>query len=115
MKQVDFFEKARARGPSGAMMWTVAILASFYGYYKIAQGNEVLSKEKFYEREARITMVPFLQAEADLTYLSEKQKFLDKEAEIMKDVPGWEVGKSVYLTKRWVPENFFPLSKFHKK
>lgn len=27
----------------------------------------------------------------------------DEEALIMKDVPGWEVGKSVYNTSKWIP------------
>ncbi|NXN90890.1 NDUAD dehydrogenase, partial [Rhinopomastus cyanomelas] len=27
----------------------------------------------------------------------------DEEAKIMKDVPGWKVGESVYNTTRWVP------------
>ena len=28
---------------------------------------------------------------------------LKKEAEAMKDIPGWEVGKSVYNSRKWVP------------
>ena len=27
----------------------------------------------------------------------------EEEALIMKDVPGWEVGKSVYHTSKWIP------------
>lgn len=27
----------------------------------------------------------------------------EEEALIMKDVPGWEVGKSVYNTSKWIP------------
>ena len=29
--------------------------------------------------------------------------FEKEEAEIMKDVPGWVVGESVYNTKKWIP------------
>jgi NADH dehydrogenase (ubiquinone) 1 alpha subcomplex subunit 13 len=29
--------------------------------------------------------------------------FEEEEALIMKDIPGWEVGKSVYNTKKWIP------------
>ena len=29
--------------------------------------------------------------------------FEEEEALIMKDVPGWEVGKSVYNTEKWIP------------
>lgn len=28
---------------------------------------------------------------------------MKKEAEVMKDIPGWEVGKSVYNSRKWVP------------
>uniref|UniRef100_A0A8C0HN07 NADH dehydrogenase [ubiquinone] 1 alpha subcomplex subunit 13 n=1 Tax=Buteo japonicus TaxID=224669 RepID=A0A8C0HN07_9AVES len=28
---------------------------------------------------------------------------LDEEAKIMKDVPGWKVGESLFHTDRWVP------------
>lgn len=31
------------------------------------------------------------------------KKFEKEEAEIMKDVPGWTVGKSVYNTDKWIP------------
>lgn len=33
----------------------------------------------------------------------EEDAKLKKEAEVMKDIPGWEVGKSVYNTRKWVP------------
>ncbi|KAL7556786.1 hypothetical protein ACA910_005227 [Epithemia clementina (nom. ined.)] len=113
--KIDFFEKARARGPSGATLWTAAIIATIYGYYMIGVANDTQSKENFLEREARITMVPFLQAEADLAYIAQKNKQLAREAEIMKDVPGWKVGESVYRTKRWVPDQYDPFNSFHKK
>lgn len=29
----------------------------------------------------------------------------EEEALIMKDVPGWKVGESVYHTERWIPPN----------
>ena len=33
------------------------------------------------------------------------KEFDKEEAVIMKDVPGWKVGDSVYNTKKWVPPN----------
>ena len=33
------------------------------------------------------------------------KSFEAEEAEIMKDVPGWKVGESVYNTDKWVPPN----------
>ena len=29
--------------------------------------------------------------------------FEEEEAQIMKDVPGWKVGESVYHADRWIP------------
>lgn len=31
---------------------------------------------------------------------------LTKEAEIMKDVPGWKVGEKLYENDRWAPQGF---------
>ena len=96
-------------------MWGAGIFATVYGYWMITNENTRISKENFLEREARITMVPFLQAESDLAYIAQKEKALAFERETMKDVPGWKVGESVYLSNRWVPEPFSPLNKFTKK
>jgi hypothetical protein len=36
-------------------------------------------------------------------FVKEWHKYLEYEADIMKDVPGWKVGESVYNSGRWVP------------
>lgn len=36
-------------------------------------------------------------------FVSEWNKYLDYEADVMKDVPGWKVGKNVYNSARWMP------------
>lgn len=36
-------------------------------------------------------------------FVREWKKYLEYEAEVMKDVPGWKVGESVYNSGRWVP------------
>lgn len=41
-----------------------------------------------------------MQAEVDRKYSRELREQLEREAEVMKDVPGWEVGKPAYV-KRW--------------
>ena len=65
------------------------------------------------KRDARINILPLLQAEEDRRYsrkwpFNEWQSYLrmeahvhKKEAEIMKDVPGWKVGEST-IKSRWV-------------
>ena len=74
-----------------------------YGFYKIGQTNIETREEKFYERRARYAMAPLLQAEADREYLERELVILQKEKEIMKDHPEWEVGKSPFFSKRFMP------------
>ncbi len=50
-----------------------------------------------------------LQAELDRDTYRRAQASLRREAEIMKDVPGWKVGDSVYNSKRYVPPSVFVL------
>lgn len=55
------------------------------------------------EMEARIALMPLLQAEHDRRTLQILRENLEEEAIVMKDVPGWKVGESTYHTDRWVP------------
>ena len=36
-------------------------------------------------------------------FVKEWKKYLEEEARIMKDVPGWKVGESVYNSGKWMP------------
>lgn len=36
-------------------------------------------------------------------FVSEWKKYLEYEADVMKDVPGWKVGENVYNSGRWMP------------
>jgi len=69
--------------------------------------NHERSGEKLAEREARYAMAPVLQAEEDRWYVAREREILKEEARIMKDVPGWVVGESVYHGKRWVPRQTY--------
>ena len=61
----------------------------------------MLKEEK---RQARINIVPVLQAEEDIRFVRERREELENEKELMKNVPGWEVGASPYSSnKRWIP------------
>ncbi|URD75221.1 NADH dehydrogenase (ubiquinone) 1 alpha subcomplex [Musa troglodytarum] len=59
-----------------------------------------LKEEKYAARRA---ILPILQAEEDERFVKEWNKYLEEEARIMKDVPGWKVGESVYNSGKWVP------------
>ena len=39
----------------------------------------------------------------DNRYCAAEAAKLEREREVMKDIPGWEVGKSVYHTRKWMP------------
>ena len=57
---------------------------------------------------ARRDIFPYLQAEQDVRYQEDREKWNAWEADVMSDVAGWEVGKCVYKTRDW----FAPMPKF---
>ena len=98
------------------MIWGVATASIMFGFYRIGSLNKERSQELLEERKARYAMAPILQAEEDKWYAARQADIIAKEAEIMKNVPGWKPGESVYnSTDRWVPPNFSPLNKHTKK
>ena len=62
--------------------------------------------------DARIAIYPLLLAENDRIILKRMKDFEIAELEIMKDVPGWRSGESVYFTEKWIAphsDNTYPL------
>merc|ERR1712070_921435 len=92
------------RGPSGFAMFFASAAVIAYGMYTVGQGNikrRELREEKFASRRA---IVPLWQAEEDRRWVAAKAAATAMEAEIMKDVPGWKAGASVYSEGcKWVP------------
>jgi len=74
-----------------------------YGFYRVGQGNQERNQQRLAERQVRYALAPILQAEADREYMRKEMENLKKEAEVMKDVPGWQVGKSPYNSGVWMP------------
>lgn len=72
------------------------------GMIGLAFSNRRRRARRFEEQEAKITLFPLLMAEADRRKLLAMKRLRDEEAIIMKDVPGWVVGESVYNSERWV-------------
>ncbi|KAI9000805.1 GRIM-19 [Trametes punicea] len=84
------------RGPSGLVILGGVTAVCAYGFYRVGKGNlekRELQREKVW---SRIHLVPLLLAEGDRDAYRRQQAALEREREIMKDVPGWEPGKSVY-------------------
>lgn len=87
-----------SRGFRPSIWLGMLIAMSSYGFYKVIQGNREqieLSREKLH---ARINILPLLQAEQDRDILRRSLAYYNREAEIMKDVPWWEV-KNTYSDK----------------
>jgi NADH dehydrogenase (ubiquinone) 1 alpha subcomplex subunit 13 len=111
------------RGPSGLTIFTIGTIISAIGWYKVSLANEErreIRREKIW---SRIHLIPLLQAETDRDLYRRLQHAKEREAEIMKDVPGWvpfdlkasvkginadgnrdeNASTPVYHTKRYVP------------
>ncbi|KAF9057919.1 GRIM-19 [Panaeolus papilionaceus] len=84
------------KGPGAYVILGGVTAICAYGFYRLGKGNlerRELQREKVW---SRIHLVPMLMAEGDRKAYAAQQAGLQLEKEIMKDVPGWEVGKSVY-------------------
>ncbi|KAF6261170.1 GRIM-19 [Scenedesmus sp. NREL 46B-D3] len=90
-------------GPTGVAIFAVGAAVMAYGYYNV---YNLIQDRKAGLRELemmRAPIIPVLQAEEDIRWVAHSKAALEAEARIMKDVPGWEVGKSNSATGRWIP------------
>ncbi|AYO44254.1 NADH dehydrogenase [ubiquinone] 1 alpha subcomplex subunit 13 [Malassezia restricta CBS 7877] len=95
-----------ARGPSGVMLMLSAVGITAFGFWRLGLGN-VERRELARERAwSRIYLAPLLLAEADRDAYRRDRASELREKKLMKDVPGWEAGKSVYNSKRYTPSSF---------
>ncbi|XP_032805881.1 NADH dehydrogenase [ubiquinone] 1 alpha subcomplex subunit 13 [Petromyzon marinus] len=98
---VDYKRNLPKRGLSGYSMFAIGIGLMLYGQYRIFKWNRERRRLQIEELESRIAILPLLQAEQDRHVLQQVRENLEEEAKIMKDVPGWKVGESVYNSNRW--------------
>nr|XP_005505516.2 NADH dehydrogenase [ubiquinone] 1 alpha subcomplex subunit 13 [Columba livia] len=75
----------------GYSLFALGIGSLLLGYYTIVKWNRERRWLLIEDMEARIALMPLLQAEADRRTLRLLRQNLDEEAKIMKDVPGWKV------------------------
>ncbi|KDQ08858.1 hypothetical protein BOTBODRAFT_69525 [Botryobasidium botryosum FD-172 SS1] len=94
-----------ARGPGGAAILLGVTAVCGYGFYKLGLGNLEKRELKREKAWSRIHLVPLLLAEGDRDIYRREQAALAREKEIMKDVHGWEAGKSVYNNKNYRPRD----------
>lgn len=84
-------------------MFGIGIGIMVFGYWRLFRWNRERRRLQIEELEARIGLLPLLQAEHDRRTLRMLRENLEEEAVIMKDVPGWKVGEKAFHTDRWVP------------
>ncbi|KAJ8714446.1 hypothetical protein PYW07_002671 [Mythimna separata] len=63
--------------------------AAAYLYYK---NYKQITKDQIEMRSAKMAIFPMLMAERDRAFLKQLRRNREAERELMKDVPGWEVG-----------------------
>ncbi|XP_026169365.1 NADH dehydrogenase [ubiquinone] 1 alpha subcomplex subunit 13 [Mastacembelus armatus] len=98
----DYKRNLPKRGLSGYSMFGIGIGLMVFGYWRLFKWNRERRRLQIEELEARIALLPLLQAEHDRRVLRMLRENLEEEEILMKDVPGWKVGESVFHTDRWV-------------
>uniref|UniRef100_A0A1A8NP88 NADH dehydrogenase [ubiquinone] 1 alpha subcomplex subunit 13 n=2 Tax=Nothobranchius TaxID=28779 RepID=A0A1A8NP88_9TELE len=108
----DYKRNLPKRGLSGYSMFGIGIGVLLFGYWRMFSWNRQRRRFEIEELETRIALMPLMQAEHDRSTLRMLRENLEEEAILMKDVPDWKVGESVFHTGRWVtplPEELFNL------
>jgi GRIM-19 protein len=59
----------------------------------------MLKQEK---KDIRLAIIPLLQAEEDARFVVERSSYMAWEAEVMKEVPGWDSDLNVYKTRSFM-------------
>ncbi|XP_053158897.1 NADH dehydrogenase [ubiquinone] 1 alpha subcomplex subunit 13 [Hemicordylus capensis] len=110
---IDYKRHLPRRGLSGYSLFSLGIGIFCFGYYSMVKWNRERRRLNIEDLEARIAILPLLMAEDDRRTLRILRQNLDEEAKIMKDVPGWKVGESLFHTTRWVPPTVDELFYLH--
>ena len=100
--EIPFARVIRKRGPGGLTLMLGMLGVCSVGWVGVYFGNKErrrLRRELF---DARIALYPLLLAELDRNILKQMKDFEEAEMEIMKNVPGWRAGESVYYNTRWI-------------
>ncbi|VUZ40413.1 unnamed protein product [Hymenolepis diminuta] len=110
---LDFFYKGTRKHLNGLYIIAGLYACSYVGIklrHWQREKNEAIANEN---KEVRLALTPFLLAEQQRMYLKQLVKNREYETELMKDVPGWEVGHwfdtPVYYNPRglWCEPNLY--------
>lgn len=71
-------------------------IATIYGTTKQSTMRQKRRDYHVEKRTRRAFLLPMLETEDDIVWLRKRQRRLEVEEYLMRDVPGWEVGKSCF-------------------
>ena len=100
--EVLFRKGSTSRGPEGWVIWAAAMGVVGVGFYRVGQCNLERNAWKKEKRDARLAIIPYLQAEEDARFAKQIADLTAEEAQAMAGVKGWEPGASVYHDGGWV-------------
>uniref|UniRef100_A0A8C4NCF3 NADH dehydrogenase [ubiquinone] 1 alpha subcomplex subunit 13 n=1 Tax=Eptatretus burgeri TaxID=7764 RepID=A0A8C4NCF3_EPTBU len=98
---IDFHRNLPRRGLPGVGVFAIGIGVMAFGQWKIASWNWERKRQMIEDLEAKIVLMPLMQAEKDRRILRMLRKNLEEEAVVMKDVPGWKLGENMFHSDRW--------------
>ncbi|XP_070602490.1 NADH dehydrogenase [ubiquinone] 1 alpha subcomplex subunit 13 [Erythrolamprus reginae] len=99
---INYKRRLPYRGLPGYGLLALGVGTFVFGTYTLFKWNWERRLLAFEDAEARIAIMPLTMAEEDRKVLRLLRYNFEEEAKIMKDVPGWKVGESVFHTTRWV-------------
>eukprot|EP00884_Botryococcus_braunii_P005461 jgi/Botrbrau1/14916/Bobra.0018s0020.1 len=101
---IRYARRIPSTGPTGFTLFAVGAAIMAFGFYRVGEGNRRRRVEKQEKIAMRAALFPVLQAMEDRAFVMRKARADAAEAELMKNVPGWVVGESVYSQgARWAP------------
>ncbi|XP_076653455.1 NADH dehydrogenase (ubiquinone) B16.6 subunit [Halictus rubicundus] len=71
----------------------IFLACTYGGFYMYGQTYKHIKMNEIEMRSARHALQPLLEAERDRAILKHMRRLREEEADLMKDFPGWEVGK----------------------
>ncbi|XP_038073670.1 NADH dehydrogenase [ubiquinone] 1 alpha subcomplex subunit 13-like [Patiria miniata] len=112
---IDYKRVLPKRGMSGYMMFATCAAVMGVGTFFFGRHNRQRRLWQREEYESFIGIMPLLKAEDDRQKLKILKSNFEQEAIIMKDVPGWKAGESIYESKRWMDPMLVDLYYLHPK
>ncbi|CAB4006479.1 Hypothetical predicted protein [Paramuricea clavata] len=108
---INIARNLKTRGPSGFMTFVLGTGIMLGGFLVVKYGNNKRRTLKMERQEAKVSLIPLIQAEQDRNMIRQMKENMETEEAIMKHVKGWKVGESVYHNERWVTPHSTELEK----